>query len=157
MGTCTTQDRPDNRRSLRDPLVRREHDPNATARSAEAVGSGVPAEVHGDAGATIQDASRMSEADGPELGHLRGGELEGDGRPSERSDGERKGPEHQVSPGDNRQGMPAPEAEGEVGWRLKEHARRREKEVSRARTEDPSTWRSCAHAPGCRLALPHSR
>jgi hypothetical protein len=102
-----------------DPLVCREHDPKATARSAEAVGSGVPAEVHGDAGVAVEDASRTSEADGPEpwapqrrrarrrrkAERALRGRANGTGGPSE--------------PGGDRQGMHAPDAKGEVVRRLR--------------------------------------
>ncbi len=78
-------------------LVRREQAPKATAGSPPAIGSGRQAEVHRDTGATVQDASRMSEAHGPEPGHLMarparrrrqagrslGGRADGTGAPGE--------------------------------------------------------------------------
>jgi len=78
----------------------------------EAAGSSPPVEVRGEPGATVKDASRTSEADGPDPGHLRGGELGGDGRPHERSDGERTGPDRSVTSADDREGIPAPDAGG---------------------------------------------
>jgi hypothetical protein len=51
-------------------LVRREQAPKARAGSPPAIASGRQAEVHRDTGARVQDASRMSEALGPEPGHL---------------------------------------------------------------------------------------
>lgn len=79
--------------------------------------------IRGDTGATVQGASRTSVADGPEPGHLKGGALGGDGRPSERSEGERTGPEHQVSIVDDRQGMPAQDAGGDLGQSTRTRAR----------------------------------
>jgi hypothetical protein len=110
MGTRTTQDQfrqqQKSRRSTGSPRAGSEGD--GTLR--EAVGSGRRAVVRGDTGATVHGASRTSEADGPDLGHLRGGELGGDGRPNERSDGRANGSELQVSPVDDRQATPAPDA-----------------------------------------------
>ncbi len=64
-GSARQQDK-----SRRSTWVRREQAPKVTAGSPPAVGSGRQADVHRDTGATVQDASRTSEAHGPEPGHL---------------------------------------------------------------------------------------
>jgi hypothetical protein len=51
------------------------------------------AAICGKAGATVRDASRTSDQDGPEPGHLRRRRARSKRRPEERSDGERTGPE----------------------------------------------------------------
>ncbi len=71
-------------------------------------------------------ASRMSEQAAPNPGTSCGGALGEDGRPGERSDGERTGPEHPANPVEVREGKPAPDAEGELGRRLRTRAWRRE-------------------------------
>lgn len=139
MGTPTPQDRLDNRRSHGDPLVRREQALKATAPSPPAAGSGRRAEIRDSTGATVQDASRTSEQTAPNSGTSWRGAPGGDGRPGERSDGERTGPEHPVSAVVAREGLPAPDAERRARPAAKEACAAARRGVSTARTENPST------------------
>jgi hypothetical protein len=68
-----------------------------------AVGSGSRAETRGSTGGTVQDTSRTNEKTAPNPGTSRRGALGEDGRPDERSDGERSEPEHPVSAVGNRE------------------------------------------------------
>jgi hypothetical protein len=71
----------------------------ATRRSARAD----ERETRGSTGGTVQDASRTGEQTAPNPGTSWRGALGEDGRPDERSDGERSGPEHPVSAVDDRE------------------------------------------------------
>src|SRR5215211_184785 len=97
MGTRTPQDRLDNSRRLGDPLVRREQAPKARAVSPPGSRLGLTSGARGSTGGTVQDASRTGEQTAPNPGTSWRGALGEDGRPGERSDNERSGPEHQVS------------------------------------------------------------
>ena len=68
----------------------------------------------GKAGATVRDAGRTSDQDGPEPGQLRRRRARSNRRPEERSDGERTGPERRHGRGGPR-GALCRMAEGELG------------------------------------------
>jgi hypothetical protein len=68
------------------------------ATSPPAAGSGRPAEIRGEPGTTVHNASRTSDQDGPEPGTSRGGALGVNGKRDERSDGERTGPKRRRGP-----------------------------------------------------------
>jgi hypothetical protein len=70
LGTRTRQDHPDNRRRDSDPPLGGEQAPRATTVSLRAARLGHRAAIRGLAGATVTNASRTSDQNGPEPGHL---------------------------------------------------------------------------------------
>jgi hypothetical protein len=76
------------------------------------------AEIRGKAGATVRDASRTSDQDGPEPGHLtREARSEKPEAAEERSDGERTGPKRWRGPRITAKGALLPDGRGELGRR----------------------------------------
>jgi hypothetical protein len=130
MGTRTTQDQfrqqQKSRRSTGSPRAGSEGDGTLP----EVLGSGRRAVVRGDTGATVHGASRTSEADGPEprAPQRRRARKR---RKAERALRRRaNGSELQVSPMDDRQGTPAPDAKRRGRPAAEETACGGEKEVS---------------------------
>jgi hypothetical protein len=98
LGTATPHDLPYNSTRLGDPLGRREQASGADGYLATGRRLGNRAAICDRAGATVRDAGRTSDRDGPEPGQLRRRRARSERRPRERSDGERAGPERGQGP-----------------------------------------------------------
>jgi len=104
MGTRTPQDRLDNSRRLGDPLVRREQARKARAVSPRGIRLGLTSgDPRQHRRRPSQARNRTGEPTAPNPGTSWRGALGEDGRPGERSDGERSGPEHPVIAVDDRE------------------------------------------------------
>jgi hypothetical protein len=133
MGTGSTQHRADNSRRDGDPPLGRKQAFEGDGCLATGDRVGNRAEIRGKTGATVKDASRRSDQDRPEPGHLTRRRARSNRRPKERSDGERDGTEAPARTAVISEGSPVPDGRrANSAGDLRRRAKRQRREVSTA-------------------------
>src|SRR5215207_9624051 len=129
-GARTLHDRADNRRRTGDPPLGRERAPMATAISPPAAGWEPKRRSAGRPASRSVTRARRAIRTAPNSGTSRRGALGANGRPEERSDGERDGTEDARNDRGVREGARGRMTEGELGRRPEDAVRAARREVS---------------------------